>query len=52
MLYSISYKGKTVNTEDTAIPPSLEPVIRRMDLIVSSGLSSGQAGFELPSIAS
>jgi hypothetical protein len=52
MQYSISYKGKTVNTEDTAIPSSLEPVIREMDLIRSTGLSTGQAGFQLPSIAS
>jgi hypothetical protein len=50
--YSISYKGKTVNTEDTAIPAALEPVIKEMDRILSTGLSSGQAGFQLPSIAS
>jgi hypothetical protein len=50
--YSISYKGKTVNTEDTAIPPSLEPIIKEMDLILSTGLNSGQTGFQLPSIPS
>jgi hypothetical protein len=52
MQYSISYKGKTVNTEDTAIPPSLEPIIKEMDLILSTGLNSGQTGFQLPSIPS
>jgi hypothetical protein len=52
MQYSISYKGKTVNTEDTSIPPSLEPVIKGMDLILSTGLNSGKADFQLPSITS
>jgi hypothetical protein len=52
MQYSISYRGKTVNTEDTAIPSSLEPVIREMNLILSTGLNTGQAGFQLPSLAS
>ena len=36
MQYSISYQGKTVNTEDTAIPPALEPVIREMNRILST----------------
>jgi hypothetical protein len=48
--YSISYQGKTVHTEDTAIPASLEPVIKEMDRILSSGLNSGQADFPLPGI--
>jgi hypothetical protein len=48
--YSISYRGKTVNTEDTAIPPSLEPVIKEMDRILSSGLGSGQADSPFPRI--
>ena len=52
MQYSISYKGKTVNTEDTAVPPSLEPVIKEMDSLLSTGLNTGQADFQLPSIAS
>jgi hypothetical protein len=52
MQYSINYQGKTVNTEDTAIPPSLEPVIKEMDRILRSGLNSGQADFQLPAIAS
>ena len=52
MQYSISYQGRTVNTEDTAIPPSLEPVIREMDRILSNGLNSGQADLVLPRITS
>ena len=50
--YSISYRGKTVNTEDTAIPPSLEPVIKELNHILSTGLGSGQAGSPFPRIAS
>jgi len=52
MQYSINYQGRTVNTEDTAIPPSLEPVIREMDRILSTGLSSGQTDLQLPALAS
>jgi hypothetical protein len=33
--YSISYHGKTVNAEDTAIPPSLQLVIDELNLILS-----------------
>ena len=40
--YSISYENKTVNTEDTAIPPSLKPVIAELDRIV------GMAGLNEP----
>ena len=50
--YSIRYQGKTVITEDTAIPPSLEPVIREMDRIISSNLNSGQVDSPLPKIPS
>jgi hypothetical protein len=32
--YSISYQGKTVTTEDSAIPPSLQPLIDEMNRIV------------------
>jgi hypothetical protein len=46
--YSISYKGQTVNTEDTAIPPALEPVIEEMDRILSNGMSRGQTDLSLP----
>ena len=48
MQYSISYKGKTVNTEDTAIPPALEPVIEEMNRILSNGMSRGQTDLSLP----
>jgi hypothetical protein len=50
--YSISYRGKTVLTEDTAIPPPLEPVIREMTRVLSNGLSSGQPDLSLPGIGS
>jgi hypothetical protein len=40
--YSISYENKTVNTEDTAIPPSLKPVIAELNRIV------GMAGLNEP----
>jgi hypothetical protein len=33
--YSINYENKTVNTEDTAIPPSLNPVIAELNRIVA-----------------
>jgi hypothetical protein len=51
MQYSINYQGKTVITEDTAIPPPLEPVIKEMDRILSTGLNRGQSDFLLPTIA-
>jgi hypothetical protein len=52
MQYSIGFKGKTVHTEDTAIPASLEPVIREMDRILSTGLNRGQAEMPLPKVTS
>jgi hypothetical protein len=51
MQYSIRYQGMTVNTEDTAIPPSLEPVIEEMNRILSDGLNSRQAYLPLSRIA-
>jgi hypothetical protein len=51
MQYSITYQGRTVNTENTAIPLSLEPVITDMNLILNAGLKNGQSGFQLPAIA-
>lgn len=48
MQYSISYRGRTVNTEDTAVPDALEPVIRELDRILSGGLGSGNADLALP----
>jgi hypothetical protein len=50
MQYSINYQGKTIITEDTAIPPSLEPVIKEMNRILSTGLNGGQSDFLLPTI--
>lgn len=47
MQYSIRFQGKTVIAEDTAIPPSLEPVIDKMNRILSTGLNSGKADFQL-----
>ncbi|HUT38063.1 MAG TPA: hypothetical protein VMW77_02030 [Methanoregula sp.] len=43
--YSIRYENKTVNTEDTAIPPLLKPVIAELNRIVGMG-----AGNEQPSL--
>jgi imidazole glycerol phosphate synthase subunit HisF len=34
--YSISYHGKTITAEDSAVPPSLLPVIDRMNTIVKN----------------
>ncbi|HSQ93597.1 MAG TPA: hypothetical protein VLL74_04825 [Methanoregula sp.] len=45
--YSISYRGKTVNTEDTAVPAALEPVIKEMNRVLSAGLNSGQSNLPL-----
>jgi hypothetical protein len=36
--YSITYKNMTVTTEDTAIPPSLEPVIEEMNRLLESNM--------------
>jgi hypothetical protein len=46
--YTISFQGKTVHTEDTAIPSSLEPIIEEMNRILARGIASGQAGAPLP----
>jgi hypothetical protein len=50
--YSISYQGRTIITEDTALPPSLEPVIRELDRIIRNNLNSGQVDLSLPRIGS
>jgi hypothetical protein len=52
MQYSISYYGKTVRTEDTAIPPSLVPIIEEMNIIIRRGFSSSQMESLFPDIAS
>jgi hypothetical protein len=42
--YSISYHGKTVTTEDSAVPPPLLPVIDEMNRIVrNAGIGSSAA---------
>lgn len=45
--YSISYHGKTVKSEDSATPPSLQMVIDQLNQIMSRGLNADQAN--LPS---
>ena len=40
--YSISYHSKSVNTEDSAVPPSLQPVIDEMNRIESMGFEQQQ----------
>jgi hypothetical protein len=37
--YTIRYRGKTVYTEDSAIPSSLQPVIDDLDRIIRLGIS-------------
>jgi hypothetical protein len=34
--YSISYHGKTVTLQDTAIPPAIQPVLNELNRIVTS----------------
>lgn len=48
MHYSISFRGKTVITEDTAVPVSLEPVIAEMNRILDAGLEGGSLDLSLP----
>ncbi len=38
--YTISYHGKTVNAEDSAIPPSLQTLIDEMNRIINKADSS------------
>jgi len=33
--YTITYQGKTVSAEDTAIPPSIQPVIDELNRVIS-----------------
>lgn len=49
--YTISYESKTVNAEDTAVPPSLKPVIAELNRIVGMGDGNDQTsllGANLP----
>ncbi len=50
MQYRIIYYGKTVRTEDTAIPARMQPVIDEMNRIVSETLVTARAGSPLPHI--
>jgi len=34
--YTISYHSKTINAEESAVPPSLQPVIDEMNRIISA----------------
>lgn len=43
--YSIRYENKTVNTEDTAIPPSLKPIIAELNRIMGMGALNEQSSF-------
>jgi hypothetical protein len=40
--YSISYHSKTVNTVDTATPPSLQPVIDELNRLMRTGTGPEQ----------
>jgi hypothetical protein len=40
--YTVSYHGKTVIAEDSAIPPSLQPVIDEMNRIISRANSGNR----------
>jgi len=39
MHYGITYNNRTVNTEDTATPSSLQPVIAEMNALIAAGSS-------------
>jgi hypothetical protein len=40
--YSITYQNKTIMTEDTVIPYSLQPVIRELNALLTRGHSQDQ----------
>jgi hypothetical protein len=50
--YSITYRGKTVITEDTAVPSPLEPVIVELNRILDTGLEAGSLDLPLPRFSS
>jgi hypothetical protein len=52
MQYRISYHGKTVKTEDTAIPVTLQPIIDEMNLILAREMNNGLSAASLPTIPS
>lgn len=49
MTYSISYHGKTVTVQDTAIPPSLQPVLDELNRFVS-GAGTQKQDFGLANV--
>lgn len=50
MQYRISYHGKTVLTEDTATPSTLQPIIDEMNSVLARGMKNGQNVPPLPKI--
>ena len=50
--YSVSYHGKTVHTEDMAIPPELQPVIDEMNQILLRYSVSTPPASHLPDMPS
>jgi hypothetical protein len=50
--YTITYHGKTVNTEDSAVPPSLQLILDEMNLIISETSVTKSPGQPFPSIRS
>lgn len=50
--YAISYHSKTVIAEDSAIPPSLQPVIDEMNRIINVANSAEQTDHPFASLAS
>ncbi len=45
--YAITYRGTVVNTEDTVIPPALQPVIDELNRILKIGAGPEQTGKSL-----
>jgi hypothetical protein len=41
--YTITYHGKTVNTEDSAVPPSLQLILDEMDHMISEESKTGSS---------
>jgi hypothetical protein len=41
--YTVIYNGKTVNTEDSAVPPSLQPILDEMNRIIGEASATGSA---------
>lgn len=41
--YTITYHGKTVNTEDSAVPPSLQLILDEMDRMISEESKTGSS---------